>query len=273
MGAAVSEPHGFAALSSGLLARKGSAKPAMRRQDTSGFSMANFAADPAKMEDLGWNDWGHGEGVPAIEDVATSSFMPMPGPLPAQAYDDFGIHAETASDAFDLQDPTVNSEYLVAADTNAELDALDLQHSQVVETVCFAGRDPEFDDPDVDHEEAAAYAAEDEGDDGSTSMPMASLVSELPEPVSRKPDVLLQIENLAERINRNSTALPPRVEAVDGRRAAFTLRLDADRHFRLRMAGLMLNRSAQAIVTEALDRYLSEHAELSALSQSASQRV
>lgn len=72
----------------------------------------------------------------------------------------------------------------------------------------------------------------------------------------RLPEVLRQIAMLASRINRK--ALPQRSAASEGRRAAVTLRLDAERHFRLKMAGLMLNRSAQVIMTEALDKYLSE---------------
>ncbi len=41
-----------------------------------------------------------------------------------------------------------------------------------------------------------------------------------------------------------------------GRRAAFTLRLDAERHLRLRLAATMQHRSAQSLVTEALDHFL-----------------
>ena len=42
----------------------------------------------------------------------------------------------------------------------------------------------------------------------------------------------------------------------EGRKAAFTLRLDAARHLRLRLACTVDNRSAQQIVVEALDRFL-----------------
>ena len=56
----MSEPRDFASLSSGLLARKGGAKPAMRPQDTSRFTVGGIPIDPHKMEDLGWNDFGHG---------------------------------------------------------------------------------------------------------------------------------------------------------------------------------------------------------------------
>lgn len=48
-------------------------------------------------------------------------------------------------------------------------------------------------------------------------------------------------------------------------RAAFTLRLDAERHLKLRLASTMQESSAQALVTEALDRFLSEIPELDAI--------
>ena len=50
----------------------------------------------------------------------------------------------------------------------------------------------------------------------------------------------------------------PMVEATLPRRtkAAFTLRLDADRHLRLRLASALADRSAQQIVTQALDAFL-----------------
>ena len=61
-------------------------------------------------------------------------------------------------------------------------------------------------------------------------------------------------------------AARPRRSALDrGDKAAFTLRLDGDRHTRLRLACTAANRSAQQVVTEALDNYLAERPELAAL--------
>ncbi|HSJ77141.1 MAG TPA: hypothetical protein VK913_00275, partial [Erythrobacter sp.] len=58
-------------------------------------------------------------------------------------------------------------------------------------------------------------------------------------------------------------AAKPRASAtVSGRRAAFTLRLDTDRHLKLRLAATMQGVSAQILVTEALDRLLAEFDEL-----------
>lgn len=172
----MSEPRDFASLSPRLLARKGGARPAMRPQDTSKFTAAGIPIDPARMDDLGWNDFGHAH---RPEPVA-----PSPMVQPARAP--------------------------VAIQPKA----------------------------------APAIAA-----NGHSV-----------------PEVLRQLEQIASSITR---AVPPARAMPEGRRAAFTLRLDAERHFRLKMAGVVLNRSAQVIVTEALDKYLSEMPELCALAGTA----
>lgn len=73
-----------------------------------------------------------------------------------------------------------------------------------------------------------------------------------------------------ERIEASYASVPsrPRRSALDrGAKAAFTLRLDAERHLRLRLACTAANRSAQQVVTDALDRYLSERPELDGLAE------
>lgn len=52
---------------------------------------------------------------------------------------------------------------------------------------------------------------------------------------------------------------------TDKAKAAFTLRLDQDRHLRLRLASAVTNRSAQQLVTAALDVFLDSLAEVDAL--------
>lgn len=47
-----------------------------------------------------------------------------------------------------------------------------------------------------------------------------------------------------------------RSEALFGHKAAFTLRLDEERHLRLRLASALQRRSSQRLVTEALDKLL-----------------
>ena len=51
------------------------------------------------------------------------------------------------------------------------------------------------------------------------------------------------------------------------RRAAFTLRLDAERHLKLRLAATMQGVSAQALVTDALDALLAGVADLDTLAE------
>jgi predicted HicB family RNase H-like nuclease len=53
--------------------------------------------------------------------------------------------------------------------------------------------------------------------------------------------------------------------AASVRRAAFTLRLDPQRHLKLRLAATMQGVSAQSLVTEALDRLLAEFDELDSI--------
>ena len=48
-------------------------------------------------------------------------------------------------------------------------------------------------------------------------------------------------------------------------KAAFTLRLDAERHLRLRLASAVTNRSSQVILTDLLDEYLTTLPEIDAM--------
>lgn len=67
------------------------------------------------------------------------------------------------------------------------------------------------------------------------------------------PEVVKQRVEAARRVGaQRQSAL------ASGRRAAFTLRLDAERHLKLRLACTLCNRSAQQLVTEAVDRLLDE---------------
>ncbi|MDP5102982.1 MAG: type II toxin-antitoxin system HicB family antitoxin [Erythrobacter sp.] len=102
---------------------------------------------------------------------------------------------------------------------------------------------PEDLEPDYDSEDEAFY-----GDDYAEDEAFTSTFSER-EPVPQAVPV--------------TTIAKPRVPAVQaGRRAAFTLRLDVDRHLKLRLAATMQGVSAQALVTEALDQMLAEFDDL-----------
>lgn len=67
------------------------------------------------------------------------------------------------------------------------------------------------------------------------------------------PEVVRQQRDLARQV-----AAERRSALAEGRRAAFTLRLDAERHLKLRLACTITGRSAQSLVTDALDRLISE---------------
>ena len=71
-----------------------------------------------------------------------------------------------------------------------------------------------------------------------------------------------------------ATAVPvrvPRQRAAPGSKAkaAFTLRLDGERHLKLRLACAVTGRSAQQLVTEALDRLLGGMPELASMADHA----
>ncbi len=67
------------------------------------------------------------------------------------------------------------------------------------------------------------------------------------------PEVVRQQQEVARHFSAQR-----RSALADGRRAAFTLRVDAERHLKLRLACTLKNRSAQQLVTDALDRLLDE---------------
>ena len=100
------------------------------------------------------------------------------------------------------------------------------------------------------------------------------------------PSVLRQREALIEEFAAPATApsvdptpaapvaAPPKPRGAVGlkAKAAFTLRLDHDRHLRLRLASALANRSAQQIVTQALDDFLNALPDLDALAKQAAGR-
>lgn len=100
-------------------------------------------------------------------------------------------------------------------------------------------------------------------------------------PAPAVPEVVRQQDAIAERVVEPA-AKPAKPAAKltgsrrsalkDGRRAAFTLRLDSERHLQLRLACTIGNRSAQQIVTEALDQFLAAQPELASLAAEVGKR-
>lgn len=64
---------------------------------------------------------------------------------------------------------------------------------------------------------------------------------------------------------KKSGAKSAKAAAGQKSRAAFTLRLDAERHLKLRLASTLQDCSAQALVTEALDCFLKDMPELGSI--------
>ena len=216
-----SEPKAFASLSSGLLARKGAARPAMKPQ---GFGQMGGGS----LEDLGWNDMGFEPpkpvAVPTLDDQHDAfgeelPDQPVRNPIAALTPVDSPVHSQQAeiADRFAADSQDVPDEEI---DETAELYDPEAE--------------PEIADPEA--EEPAFEAA---------PMPVAR-------PVRRAPR--------------------PRSAPGSKGKAAFTLRLDPERHLKLRLACAVGGRSAQMLVTDALDALLGAMPELEAMAAKANRK-
>lgn len=219
------EPKPLASLSAGLLARKGAARPAMRRQPL-GSGPAPIGA--GGYDDLGWNDMGYDVNPHQSADPA---HMVDLKPLLSASLPAHDPEAETPA-ALETDDDKLLPQSL--QDEWAEQEA--------------ANSDP------LPWPSAATEAA-------PLSMPVS------------KPAVVRQQEELVERVE--AVPVVPSSKPAPGKRApralrarekaAFTLRLDAERHLRLRLASAVNNRSAQTILTSLLDDYLASLPEIDAM--------
>ncbi len=90
---------------------------------------------------------------------------------------------------------------------------------------------------------------------------------EVANPVAEQQDRIVRelAPEPAAHIEVSRPAPAPRSFAATKGRAAFTLRLDADRHLKLRLLCAVEHRSAQQIVTQALDEFLASKPELDGL--------
>jgi hypothetical protein len=205
------EAKPFASLSSGLLARKGTAKPAMRPQ-----GMGQFGSS---MEDLGWNDMG--APAPARPPVAPVHEEPveehLPSPIAALTPMEESFEEpqafEPAPPIVEQQRAAIAASFAVPAEERSVLWAKAKKP--------FEGAEPEIEAVEEDELEAE------------------------PEPVREM----------------------PKAEPGSKSKAAFTLRLEAERHLKLRLACAVTGRSAQQLVTEALDQLLQSRPEIGALAQ------
>lgn len=213
----MAETKPFASLSSGLLARKGAAKPAMRPQ--------GFGSFGSSLEDLGWNDMGNG---------------------PASLHD---IH-----EAQDLPEHVPSSiEALTPAPggrSHSEPPAVVEQQRELQARLAPVERVPEP-EPEAEPElEAELQTPE----------------AEAPPEAEPEPRVEAPVEARVVKLPRSRAAPTRRPATAVRAKAAFTLRLDPDRHLKLRLACALSRRSAQQLVTEALDDFLESLPGLEALS-------
>jgi len=77
----VSEPRPMASLTAGLLARRGGARPAMRRSP-----LVNLGTSDPVNDDLGWNDMGADEGEEAVQAPAPEMVAEPPVTREAPAH-------------------------------------------------------------------------------------------------------------------------------------------------------------------------------------------
>ena len=84
--------------------------------------------------------------------------------------------------------------------------------------------------------------------------------------VRRKGEPVAQLDDARRaRAARRQQAQAARQPQDSAHRAAFTLRLDAERHLKLKLASAVTSASAQQLVTQALDRFLAEMPEIEML--------
>ena len=217
-----SEAKPFASLSSGLLARKGAARPAMKPQ---GFGQMGGG----NLEDLGWNDMG---------------FEP---PKPAE------VARDSEHDAFGediVEHPKAHPTGLTPIGSPV--------HDQQAEIAGRLSEEPE-DENEVD-ETAEVYepAIEESAVEGTA----------VEEPVAVAPAYVVPA---APKVAPRRSPRPRSAPGSKGK-AAFTLRLDPSRHLKLRLACAVNGRSAQQLVTDALDRLLGEMPELEGMAEKAKRK-
>ena len=223
------EAKPFASLSSGLLARKGAARPAMRPQ---GFGQVGNS-----LEDLGWNDMG---------------FEP---PKAAEAARD-ADHDAFGEDV--VEHPRAHPTGLTPVGSPV--------HDQQAEIVERFNGVEEADEDQAEDEVVEGFTAIDDTDEDEIDE-----TAELYEPEAEEapaPTAVLARPVVARATAPRRAPAPRSAPGTKGK-AAFTLRLDPDRHLRLRLACAVDGRSAQQLVTDALDFLLERMPDLDGLAQKA----
>ncbi|MGH6616974.1 hypothetical protein [Sphingomonas sp.] len=222
----IGQPKPFASLSSTLLARKGTARPAMRPQGFGGFGALQT------QDDLGWNDMGDPHDGHGHHDV--------PPAVPPVLMQREALQREMIGDEFDA--PPVAAAPFFDSFEN-EFEEPEQDYVPAIESVLAV--------KPVRTVEASAEAAP-----LAIQPPVAvtPLVAAVPAPVAAATDIAEAVPVAATLPPARAAQIVRETSAKKGK-AAFTLRLDHDRHLQLRLASALRNRSAQQLVTEALDAF------------------
>jgi hypothetical protein len=237
----MSEP-GFASLGPTLLARKGGAKPAMRPQLAPLVAAEEEIAALAdeQLEDLGWNDMGHETGEESdSEDGA--DVVPINAAVAA------GNPAANHNPIVRRQQRRLEERVLADAVMTGPEGAGD---------AAFEEFGDEFGEAEEFAYTAVEYDGEAEGYDEDAEEQEYTPLAAAPAPAPA------QVTPLATRRAPIAQSRPAIRPAASERRAAFTLRLDPERHLKLRLAATMQGVSAQVLLTEALDAMLAEFDDL-----------
>lgn len=254
----MSDPKPFASLSSGLLARKGAARPAMRPQ--------GFSTPSANLDDLGWNDMGGDH--PRLTSLT---------PLGADPDEPAAEHPRGHALGLSPVSSPVHSQQAELADRLANSDEADEEYDETAEPYEPEGESAGFNgfesSDEEDEGEVAEFKVQFKGGKKPLDLgpgpeaPVADDVLDLVEPVAE--DVLDLVEPAAPV---SVPAPSPEPGAAGKAKAAFTLRLDPQRHLKLRLACAVRGCSAQQLVTDALDRLLGSMPELDDMAEKARQR-
>ena len=218
------EPKPLASLSAGLLARKGGARPAMRRQP---LGSGPAPLNPGGYDDLGWNDMGYD--VDPDQSAEPARMLDLK-PLLTGSVLAHNVEAEHAVDDVVGYEPAPEFTGEFTGDLTGELAGLTGDYG-------------------ADQFEAEA--------------------PEVPEIVRQQESLIERVAAVARKVEARPSPAPKKEKAPRALRArekaAFTLRLDAERHLRLRLASAVTNRSSQVILTDLLDDYLSTLPEIDAM--------
>jgi hypothetical protein len=239
-----------------------------------------FGQMGAGLDDLGWNDMGFEPPKPATDGAADAEHDAFGEVVPAHPHNLAGltpvespVHKQQAEltgrlSSYSPEDAGEEEEF----DETAEL--YDDEVEERVERVARVQALPPIDEAETEVEaqteaepepvaEIPAYAPAETFEAFAPAEAVESSEAYAP------PEPVESLEPAPAATPAPRRSRKPRVAAGSREKAAFTLRLDADRHLKLRLACAVNGRSAQMLVTEALDQLLASMPELQAMAEKA----